>query len=214
MPGITKDNVFDYDLRSLFYISDGFIFTFNSLSIDDANSNFIFDRIIEYIKNRMDGFDFKNCLFHLNFIDEIQDNLIPQKTKEFKEMIKKKINDKIYIGNFVEKMALNDNILSSDDINLSYLSNKFYEIYQKNVQEIQFLEFINDDKLKDIYENYILEEYDEDGRLEKMISREYFDKKELEEKMQLIRQKSSDNDEIYILKIAKFLIIFDKHKKN
>ena len=52
-------------------------------------------------------------------------------------------NDKIYIGNFVEKMALNDNILSSDDINLSYLSNKFYEIYQKNVQEIQFLEFIS-----------------------------------------------------------------------
>ena len=213
LPGITKDNVFDYDLRSLFYISDGFIFTFNSLSIDDANSNFIFDRIIEYIKNRMDGFDFKNCLFHLNFIDEIQDNLIPQKTKEFKEMIKKKINDKIYIGNFVEKMALNDNILSSDDINLSYLSNKFYEIYQKNVQEIQFLEFINDDKLKDIYENYILEEYDENGRIEKMISRERFNKKELEEKMQLIRQKSSDNDEIYILKIAKFLIIFDKHKK-
>ena len=52
MPGITKDNVFDYDLRSLFYISDGFIFTFNSLSIDDANSNFIFDRIIEYIKKK------------------------------------------------------------------------------------------------------------------------------------------------------------------
>ena len=214
LPGLTKDNESEFNLRQLFNMSDGFIFSFNSLSIADENSHLIFDKIIKYIKDRVDGFNFKNCLFHLNYIDEIEEDSIPEKIKEFKDLIMKTINEKIYTGTFVEKMALKDNILASDDINVSYISNTFYEQYQENVEKIQSLKFITNDNLKNIYEDFILEEYDE-SQIEELISKNSLEKKynkELQEKILLIKQKSSDNNDAYVLKIAKFLIIFEKYK--
>ena len=218
LPGLTEENEFAFSLKQLFSLSDGFIFTFNSLSIDDKNSNFIFDKITRLIRDRIDGFNFKNCLFHLNYIDEIEDDLIPDKIKEFKEIKIKKINEKIYIGNFIEKMAINDNILASDNINVSYISNTYYAQYQENVKEFQSLEFITNNKLKDIYENYIYDDFDENNQIEEFISKDNFEndndfKEKLKKKMELIRQKSNDNDEDYLLKIAKFLVVFEKYKK-
>ena len=193
---------------------DGFIFNFNSLNIADENTQYIFTEIINDIKNKNNEiFNFENCLFNLNFIDLIQDNLINEKVEEFKKNIVTTINSKIYTGDFVEKLTLKSKILSSNNINVSFLSNLYYNQYQENVDNIVSLKFINNDKLEDIYEN-ILEEYDEE-EIEKLISKTETDNlfmKDLEKKISLIKQKTSDKNNEYILKIAKFLVIFEKYK--
>ena len=215
LPGLNEDNVGKMNLKVLFNMSDGFIFSFNSLSIADENSQYIFKVIIKYIKDRKDGFNFKNCLFHLNYIDEIEEDLIEKKVREFKSMIMKNINKEIYKGSFVEKIAIKENILASNEINVSYISNTFYEQYQDYVDNILSLKFIENEKLEDAYNNYILEEFDE-SQIQKLIltnnlERNY--KKELKEKIEFINKKSQDKNDVYILKIAKFLIIFEKYKK-
>ena len=204
------------------------IFTDTSLTIADENSQYIFKTIIKYIKERNDGFNFKNCLFHLNYIDEIEEDLIEKKVREFKSVIMKTINQEIYKGSFVEKLALKENILASNDISVSYISNTFYEQYQDYADNILSLKFIENEKLENAYDNYILEEFDEnqiqnyileefdENQIQKLIVKNRIErnyKKELEEKIECIKQKSQDKNDDYILKIAEFLIIFEKHKK-
>ena len=215
LPGIKKEIAeIKIDLKELIEMSDGFIFNFNSLNIADENTQYIFTEIINDIKNKNNEiFNFENCLFNLNFIDLIQDNLINEKVEEFKKNIVTTINSKIYTGDFVEKLTLKSKILSSNNINVSFLSNLYYNQYQENVDNIVSLKFINNDKLEDIYEN-ILEEYDEE-EIEKLISKTETDNlfmKDLEKKISLIKQKTSDKNNEYILKIAKFLVIFEKYK--
>ena len=215
LPGLKQDNIDKVDFEAIFNMSDGFIFTFNSLSIADENSQYIFKEIIKYIKKRKDGFNFKNCLFHLNYIDEIEEDLIEQKVREFKKIIMKSINKEIYKGSFVEKIALKENILATNDINVSYISNTFYEQYQDYVDNILSLKFIENENLENAYDNYILEEFDE-SQIQKLIAKNNLErnyKKELKEKIEFIKQKSRDKNDDYVLKIAKFLIIFEKHKK-
>ena len=215
LPGLKEEIIGKINLKQIFNMCDGFIFIFNSLSIADENSQYIFKTIIKYIKERNDGFNFKNCLFHLNYIDEIEEDLIEKKVGEFKSVIMKTINQEIYKGSFVEKLALKENILASNDISVSYISNTFYEQYQDYADNILSLKFIENEKLENAYDNYILEEFDE-NQIQKLIVKNRIErnyKKELEEKIKCVKQKSQDKNDDYILKIAKFLIIFEKHKK-
>lgn len=215
LPGIKKEIAeIKIDLKELIEMCDGFIFNFNSLNIADENTQYIFTEIINDIKNKNnETFNFENCLFNLNFIDQIEDNLINEKVEEFKKNIVATINSKIYTGDFLEKLTLKSKILSSNNINVSFLSNLYYNQYQENVDTIVSLKFITNDKLEDIYEN-ILEEYDEE-EIEKLISKTETDNlfmKDLEKKISLIKQKTSDKNNEYILKISKFLVIFEKYK--
>ena len=215
LPGIKKEIAeLKIDLKKLINMSDGFIFNFNSLNIADENSQYIFTEIITDIKDKnQQTFNFENCLFNLNFIDQIEENLINEKVKEFKKNLSTTINTKIFTGNFIEKLALKNRILSSTNINVSYFSNLYYNQYQKNANYILSLEFITNDKLEEIYEN-IIEDYDEE-EIEKLILENENDnlfKKDLEQKISLIKKKSSDDNNEYILKIAKFLVIFEKYK--
>ena len=178
LPGI-KESIMELniDLEGLIKMSDGFIFNFNSVNIVDNNSQYIFTQIIEYIKTRNDCYDFKNCLFNLNYIDQIEDNLIDEKVEEFKSEISKTINRNIYTGNFIDKLAMKEKILSSNYINVSYISNLFYQHYQENIDKIETLKFItNDAKLEDIYEDlnedYFIEELIEENNLETLDERE------------------------------------------
>ena len=54
----------------------------------------------------------------------------------------KTINQEIYKGSFVEKLALKENILASNDISVSYISNTFYEQYQDYADNILSLKFL------------------------------------------------------------------------
>ena len=215
LPGIKKEiEELKIDLKELINMSDGFIFNFNSFNIADGNTQYIFTQIINYIKERSDKFDFKNCLFHLNYIDEIDENIIDEKIEEFKKLIMKTLQSKIYTGNFIEKLGMRKKLLSSDNINVSYISNLYYNQYQKNVEQILSLKFMTNDKLKDIYEN-ILEEYNED-KINELISQDKMketNKIELERKISFIKQKTSDKSEEYLLKLSEFLLIFEKYKK-
>ena len=215
LPGIKKDiEELKIDLKELINMSDGFIFNFNSLNIADENSQFIFTQIIKYIKDRSNNFDFNNCLFNLNFIDEIEEDLLDEKIKEFKELILKTLRNKIYTGNFLEKLAMRKKFLSSDNINMSFVSNLYYNQYQENVNQILSLKFITNDKLEDIYEN-LIEEYDED-KIKELISENNLKetyKAELENKISIIKEKTWDKESECLLKLSEFLIIFEKYKK-
>ena len=213
LPGIRREvNDIKIDLKLLITMCDGFIFNFNSLNIDDENSQYIFTEIINDIKNKKinEPFNFDNCLFNLNFIDQIEEDSIDKNVSEFQKSIIKNLNNRIYTGNFIEKLAIKSQILSTNNINVSFISNLYYNQYWVNVDKILSLKFITNDNLEDIYEN-LLEEYDEE-EIEKLISEngDLINKK-LEEKISLIKQKTSDkNNDEYIDKICKFLVIFEK----
>ena len=213
LPGIRREvNELKMDLKLLITMCDGFIFNFNSLNIDDENSQYIFTEIINDIKNKKinEPFNFDNCLFNLNFIDQIEEDSINKNVSEFQKSIIKNLNNRIYTGNFIDKLAIKSQILSTNNINVSFISNLYYNQYWVNVDNILSLKFITNDNLEDIYEN-LIEEYDEE-EIEKLISEnEDLINKKLKEKISLIKQKTSykNNDE-YIAKIGKFLVIFEK----
>lgn len=192
LPGIKKDIAeLKIDLKELIDMSDGFIFNFNSINIADENSQYIFTKIISNIKERSSFFDFNNCLFNLNFIDEIENDLIEDKIKEFKETLTKNINDKIYRGNFLDKLSIKDKILSSNKINVSYISNLYYEHYQQTVDEIISLKFINNENsLKDIYQG-LLEEYEGVEEMVSMYNIKTQDKNGINEYINLIKKKQT-----------------------
>ena len=76
MPGIKKEllEFGKIDLENLINLSNGFIFSFNTINIADNDSQNLLINIINYIKNRKDFFDFRDCLFHLNNIDIDEEN--------------------------------------------------------------------------------------------------------------------------------------------
>jgi len=214
LPGINKNIAeIKIDLKELIDVSDGFIFNFNSLNIADENSQYIFTKIIENIKERNDSFNFENCLFNLNWIDEIQSDLLDNKIKEFKETITKNVNTKIYTGNFLYKMIMKEKLLSSRDINVSYFSNLFYKNYLDNAYEIESLNFIKGrDSWKIIYDD-LTDEYENLEDLILEISDANYSN-EINKKIYDLKKKSIiPKDEVNIKKIAKFLISFEKNKK-
>ena len=104
--------------------------------------------------------------------------------------------------------------LSSDNINMSFVSNLYYNQYQENVNQILSLKFITNDKLEDIYEN-LIEEYDED-KIKELISENNLKetyKAALENKISIIKEKTWDKESECLLKLSEFLIIFEKYKK-
>ena len=215
LPGIKKDNAdVKINLKELIDISDGFIFNFNSLNIADENTQFILTKIIKNIKERTDFFDFENCLFNLNWIDEIQSDLLENKIEEFKKTIKKSLNIKIYTGNFFYKISMKKKLLSSKDINISYFSNLYYQNYLESTNDIESLNFIKNGKSwEKIYQD-LLDEYDE---IEKYISNisDYKYKKEINDIISNIcKIKKLPKDEINLKKIAKFIFYFKNNKKH
>lgn len=214
LPGINKNIAeIKIDLKELINISDGFIFNFNSLNIDDDISQYIFTKIIDNIKERSDCFNFENCLFNLNWIDEIQSDLLENKVKEFKETIIKNLNTKIYSGNFFYKMSMKEKLLSSKDIKVSYFSNLFYQNYRINVYEIESLDFIkNGNSWKSIYED-LLEEYEGIENFIANISDANY-KDEINKIINEIKNKKKlPKDEVNLKNVAKFLISFRKNNK-
>ena len=149
MPGIKKEllEFGKMDLNSLINLSDGFIFSFNSINIGDNDSQNLLTKIINYIKNRKDSFDFRDCLFHLNNIDSCGDNQDKIKEKKilFEKEIKKNLNNNLYNGNFLERIHMRE-IIPSLQFNISYISNTLYEAYQKKVHKIESLEFIENEE--------------------------------------------------------------------
>ena len=217
LPGIKKnllDEMKINDLNRLINMSDGFIFNYNSLNISDENSQLIFNYIISHIKNKFENFEFENCLFNLNYIDDIGENLLNDKINDFKTNIMKIMNCKIFTGDFLEKLLNKDKILTPNDINVSYISNLYYNQYQEFKDRILSLKFITNEKIEDIY-NELIENFDED-MIEQLINKSELEKSyrsELQKNVDIINQKTSDKNNKYILKLAKFLIIFDKHNK-
>ena len=212
LPGIKQSLVNDdkLDLNNLINLSDGFIFSFNSVNLDDESSHFIMSEIINDIKKRNDNFDFKNCLFNLNYIDEIDDNLIDEKINKFKEDIITKLNSNIYMGSFKERLAIKEKILSAQDINISCFSNKYYKQYQNNINNIDSMSFLNENNSpQEIYEE-LIEEYED---MQEFIIDEV-DNNILNEKIRIIQEKLNNyTDNEYIIKIAKFTICLLKNKK-
>ena len=212
IPGI-KQSLIDeqkIDLKDLINLSDGFILSSNSINLDDESSHFIMSEIINDIKKRNDNFDFKTCLFNLNYIDEIEDDLIEGKIIKFKEKITGLLNNRIYIGNFRQRLNIKEKILSCDDIKVSYFSNKYYKQYQENIDNIKKLKFINkENSPQEIYEE-LIDDYED---FQKFLS-DKINQDELNNKINIIKQKlliSNDNE--YIIKIAKIIICILNNKK-
>ena len=165
MPGIKKEllEFGKMDLKSLINLSNGFIFSFNSINIGDNDSQNLLTNIINYIKNRKDSFDFRDCLFHLNNIDSCGDNQdeIIKRKSSFETEIKKNLNINLYNGNFLERIHMRE-IIPSLKFNISYISNTLYEAYQKKVHKIESLEFIEiEDDLNSLQaiSDYLKDEY-------------------------------------------------------
>ena len=212
LPGITKNiSELKIDLEKLFNMSDGFIFTFNSINIADENTHYILSQIINYIIKRRSNFNFENCLFNLNYIDQIDEDLLDEKVEEFKNMLIKTINRQIFTGNFEKKILMKKNILSSDNIKVSFISNLYYNQYQENTDKLLSLKFMTNNSLEDIY-NDLIQDFDED-MVEKIMKEKDIDEKELKNNIELINQMASDKNDAYIFKIAKFILIFKQHKK-
>ena len=213
LPGIKQSLINDekIDLKDLINLSDGFIFSFNSVNLDDESSHFIMTELIDSIKSRSDNFDFNNCLFNLNYIDEIDDNLIEEKVNKFKKDITKKLNDKIYSCNFRQKLSLREKILSCDDINVSYFSNKYYQQYQENINSIETMDFIKKgNSLEQIYED-LIEDYED---MQAYIL-EHLDKNKINKRINIIKNTLSiQNDNEYIIKISKFIEGLLQNKKH
>ena len=172
LPGIKKnllDEMKINDLNRLINMSDGFIFNYNSLNISDENSQLIFNYIISHIKNKFENFEFENCLFNLNYIDDIGENLLNDKINDFKTNIMKIMNCKIFTGDFLEKLLNKDKILTPNNINVSYISNLYYNQYQEFKDRILSLKFITNEKIEDIY-NELIENFDED-MIEQLINK-------------------------------------------
>ena len=161
MPRITKDLIEDptnfLDLKLIMNLCDGFIFTFNKISVEDKDSKMIFLNIISQIKN-LDEFNFENCFFVLTHKDNITDNL-EDKLEDLKKEIKKDFNNLIFSGNFVERILMREKITSSQNINIFAFSNLYYQNFQKNIKGIKTLEILDnykslEDKLEFLEEEF------------------------------------------------------------
>jgi hypothetical protein len=84
------------DLENLINLSDGFILSFNAINIKDNSSLKLLSNIIKFIKNRKDSFDFRNCLFNLNCIDQFKKEDIENVKNIFEKEIKNILNIKLY----------------------------------------------------------------------------------------------------------------------
>ena len=194
-------------------LADGFIFTFSDLKTEDISSQLIFREILSFIKNKNESFDFNNCLFNLNYIDKFKSKEIDYKIKDFKDIIQKKIINNIYKGNFVEKLKLKEKIKSADNLHISYFSNQRYEKYKKNIlyiNEMEFLNNINNISLKDVYEdlkvNYNeieLETHIDDGKINQRNN----------EILNKIGNNLPDEEKSYIEKISKLVLSIIEQKK-
>ena len=121
------------DLENLINLSDGFILSFNSINIKDNSSLKLLSDIIKFIKNRKDSFDFRNCLFNLNCIDQFKPEQIKNVKNIFEKEIKNILNIKLYNCNFIERLQMKENI-SSKQFNISCISNTNYALYQELIE--------------------------------------------------------------------------------
>ena len=194
-------------------LSDGFIFTFSDLKIEDISSQLIFREILSFIKNKNESFDFNNCLFNLNYIDKFKSKDIDYKIKDFKDNIQKKIINNIYKGNLIEKLKLKEKIKSADNLHISYFSNQRYEKYKKNILFINKMEFLNDNKnisLKDVYDD-LKDNYNE-IELETNIDDGRVNQRNIEI-LNKIGNNLPDEEKLYIEKISKFVLSIIEQKK-
>ena len=218
MPGIKKDLLEpgNIDLENFINLSNGFIFSFNTINIADNDSQNLLINIINYIKNRKDSFDFRDCLFHLNNIDVDEENK-DKNIDIFEKEIKKNCISKLYNGNFLERIQMKE-IIPSLKFNISYISNTKYEMYQKNVDKIESLDFINNeeglDSLQEISEfledEYPICENESQGGCFN------FENNKINEIIDKIKKliKEENNDDGLLKKIAIHILSILKNKKS
>ena len=148
------------DLENLINLTDGFILSFNAINIKDNSSLKLLSNIIKFIKNRKDSFDFRNCLFNLNSIDQFKNEQIENVKNIFEKEIKKILNINLYNCNFIERLQMKENI-SSKQFNISYISNTTYALYKEKINEIESLDFIENENLEslDDIDSYLKDEF-------------------------------------------------------
>ena len=210
LPGIKESLINEefekLDLSKLINMSDGFIFSFNAINIEDNTSQFIFSTIINDIKMRKDSFNFENCLFNLNFIDKKKKNQIEETKVNFEKDIKKNLNKILYNGSFIDKIRMKENI-SSFKFNISYISNENYRKYQNQIYQIESLEFVKENNLKSLNDihNYLDEEYNNlyDDNISN-IENEKINK--ILEKINNLELNDKNNNNELKEKIAKFIL--------
>ena len=159
---------------------------------------------------RKDSFNFENCLFNLNCIDQYNENEIEDKVKIFEEEIKKTLNIKLYNDNFIERIEMKKNI-NSIKYNISYISNTRYSTFQEKVYQIKSLDFINQENLESLndIDDYLSEEYPNlmnDDYNEK-------DKDNFKEIIDKLQQLIPENYDGHIEEIAKHIISILNNKK-
>ena len=213
MPGITK-NWIEYqtnclDLKIIMNLCDGFIFSFNKISIEDSDSEMIFMNIINQIKNE-DNFNFENCLFVLTHKDDITENL-DDKIEDLRKEIKKNFNKKIFSGNFIDRILMGEKIISSQNINIVAFSNLYFEQFQKNIKKIKTLQIINEKvSLENNYED-LEEDYNNVDIIDETLFKNEI--KKIKKKIINIYQNSKLNSE-YLDKISILLqsVLVNKRK--
>ena len=217
IPGFKDSNLEKQKyLKNLINLCDGFVFSFNSVNIEDQGSQEIISTIMEYIKEKNETFDFNNCLFNLNYIDKVHRNEIEKTVREFKKILQNILVKKTYTGDLIEKLKIKQNISDIDKINVSYFSNIKYQLYQQEIDNINNLkildniEYDNDNGIEDLL-NYLEEEY------EGFVINEKINENKINEKIgQIIHYKNivrtNDNQKI-IEKIGKLLISIVENKK-
>jgi len=209
IPGF-KDSNFEKQkyLKDLINLCDGFIFSFNGKSIiEDKDSQDFFSNIIKYIKEKNDCFNFNNCLFNINYIDFFKKNEIDETLKDFKKIIYNIINGNIYNCDLIEKFKLKERIKESQNINMSYFSNKIYNIFQKNIYDINNLKFLEDSKnvkLEEIYSD-LKEDYEEIPILTDIDEKIITDK--MNQILTKINKKDITNEEQLIVKKLAILVV-------
>ena len=210
IPGIREDKINELNIEHLVKLCDGFIFTFKDIILDNESSIKIFTSIMEYIKQKKCSFDFKNCLFNLNYIDETDNNEIKEKIENFEKNIKALIINKIYKGNFKERLNAKKKIKSINNLKISYFSNIYYSQYQTSISKIKKLEFPNRylNNFERLYK-YLLTEYKE-IKINENIDTERTDEKVKE--ILKLKENCSDGDKSFILNISKLLISIEDNK--
>ena len=212
IPGF-KDSKFEKQkyLKDLIEFCDGFVFSFNSINIEDQETQDFISIIMEYIKEKNNTFYFNNCLFNLNYIDELNNNEIEKNVEDFKKILKKILVKKIYTCNIIDRLKLKQSIKDIDKINVSYFSNIIYQKYQLEIFNVNNLKILDIEEyknnLEDLYE-YLKEEYEEFDNNDKI------DENKLNEKIKQIKNyiNHTNNNET-IEKLGKLLISIVENKK-
>ena len=218
IPGF-KDTKFEKQkyLKDLINLCDGFIFSFNGQTIiEDKDSQDFFSNIIQYIKEKDGSFNFNNCLFNINYIDLLKKNEIDDLVKRFKEVIYNIINGNIYKGNLIEKIKLKSKIKESQNINISYFSNKKYNSFLKNISDIKNLKFLEDSNNKNLDDIYseLKEDYEQIPILNNIDQKKISEKiNEILKKMKINNNDISNHDSLQLKKIAILILSILENKE-